>query len=157
MAPHHQDIPVPSHRYIPGLTPRHSDNWFDDIKASVDAHTPSEHLHETLAFRAGRLYFDLGFYWECHQVLDVVWMQTKDPSAERDMVLALIQLANARLKTAMNQPLAAWRLCDMVETRLSRCPTDRAVLGLHVVDMQSLAGDTRLASRKPNDKSDTRD
>lgn len=141
------DVPLPTHRYVPGFSPRHHDQWFDEIKASVTAKTPIEQLHQTLAFRAGRAYYAQGYYWECHEVLDVVWVQTKDPSAERDLVLAMIQLANARLKILMNQPRPAWRLCDIVETRLSRCPKDRAILGVHASDMQSLVSEARVAAK----------
>lgn len=141
------DIPVPPHVYVPGFSPRHHDNLFDDIKASVPPHMPAPELHKTRAFKAGRLYFDEGYFWECHEVLEAVWIQTKDPSPERDMVLALIQLANARLKMLMRQPRAAWRLCDMVETHLSRCPTDRPTLGLQVQEMLALVATARQASK----------
>lgn len=96
----------------------------------------------------GLAYFDAGFFWECHEVLEAVWRQTTDPSAERDMVLALIQLANARLKVLMLQPRAAWRLCEIVETRLKRCPTDRAVLGLEVTDMRERVKTARTIAKR---------
>lgn len=128
------DFEYPPYPYVPGRSPKYSDTdfAFDDIKASVTPGLRPEQLGETLAFKAGCAFYDRGFYWECYQVLDPVWMQTEDPSPERDLVLALIQLANARMKLASGRPHAAWRLCDMVEAHLSRCPKDRAVLGLRV-------------------------
>jgi hypothetical protein len=137
------DIPLPPWLYVPGFSPRHHVNFFDDIKASVTPDMPVQKLHETAAFRAGWLYFQRGYYWECHDVLEAVWRQTKDPSPERDMVLALIQLANARLKVLMRQPRAARRLCDMVEAHLSRLPEDRPVLGLEVGQMRELVKEAR--------------
>lgn len=131
-------IQLPPHAYVPGLSPRHPLNAFDAIKASVTATTPIEELHKTQAFLAGRKFYDAGFFWECHDVLEAVWVHTRDPSPERDIVLALIQLSNARLKVKMRQPRAALRLCEMVEIRLSRCPTDQKILGLHVSDMSKL-------------------
>ena len=144
-APH---IPMPTHAYVPGFSPRHPPAMFDVIKASVTPATPVSKLHRTMAFIAGRQYFDAGFFWECHEVLEPVWTQTKDPSPERDMVLAFIQLANARLKVLMRQPRAAWRLCDVVETRLSRCPSDRVILGLHQPEVLSLVSEARLIAKK---------
>lgn len=135
---------MPPHAYVPGFSPRHHDNLFDAIKASVKPGMAVDQLHKTKAFAAGRLYFANGYYWECHEVLEVVWRQTQDPSPERDLVLALIQLANARLKVLMLQPRAALRLCDMVETHLARCPRDRAVLGVQVSEMLSLVSEARL-------------
>lgn len=138
---------MPSHAYLPGRSARHPAHWFDDIKASVTEDIPAHELHTTMAFIAGRVYFDAGFYWECHEVLDPVWMQTKEPSPERDMVLTLIQLANARLKMRLGQLRASWRLCDMAETHLSRCPTDRKILGVHVSEMLSEVISTRRAAK----------
>ena len=147
MADEHQKIELPPHVYVPGRSPRHPARWFDDLKASVPPDIEPGQLQNTLAFKAGKAFFDAGFYWECHEVLEVIWRQTKDPSPERDMVLALIQLANARLKLLMARPRAAWRLCDMVETHLARCPTDQHVLGLDTEQMRAEAKATRKEAR----------
>jgi hypothetical protein len=142
------DIPLPPHAYVPGFSPRHPASLFDVIKKSVPAGMPAEDLHATRAFMAGRRFFEAGYFWECHEALEPIWMQTRDPSPERDMVLALIQLANARLKIEMRQPRAARRLCDMVETHLSRCPGDRPVLGLRVSDMLVLVKEARGIAKR---------
>ena len=123
-------IPKPPHAYIPGQTPRHPEDWFDPIKDGVrEARTAAE-LAQTKAFRAGLAYLEAGYFWECHEVLEAVWMQTGQDTAEREMVQALIQLANARLKLRMDRPRAVARLCDMVEAHLDRLPPDDAVLGI---------------------------
>lgn len=57
-------------------------------------------------------------------------MATRDPSVERELVQALIQLANAKLKLLMDRPRAARRLCDMVDAHLARCNDCKVVLGL---------------------------
>ncbi len=121
---------MPPHAYVPGVNGRHPEDWFDAIKASVTPEVPVGALDGTRAFVAGRAYLDAGYYWECHEVLEAVWMQTPEGSQERDMVQALIQLANARLKLRMERPRAALRLCDMVEAHLARCPSDRPILGV---------------------------
>lgn len=144
-SPH--DIPMPPHVYVPGFSPRHHDDWFEPLKTSVTPDVPVDELHNTPAFIAGRVYYDAGYFWEAYEVLEAVWLHTKDPSPERDMVLALIQLANARLKVLMRQPRAAWRLCDMVDTHLSRCPTNGKVLGLDVSEMSSLVSEARLIAK----------
>ena len=138
---------LPPHAYVPGFSPRHPATLLDGLKATVSPRTPPSELHLTPAFVAGRIYYDAGFFWECHEVLDVVWLHTADPSAEREIVLALIQLANARLKVLMRQPRAAFPLCDVVETRLSRCPQDRRILGLQVSDVAVLLSEARLTAQ----------
>lgn len=137
------DHPVPPHAYVPGTTPRHPEGWFDTIKASVTEDVPVQNLHDTAAWQAGRAYFDAGYYWECHEVLEAVWMRTPEGSQERDMTQALIQLANARLKIKMQKPRAAWRLCALVTGHLSRCDEGKTILGLKVREIRRWVDQTR--------------
>ncbi|MGZ2259187.1 DUF309 domain-containing protein [Roseobacter sp. A03A-229] len=133
----------PPYAFIPGQTARHPETWFDEIKASVKAGMAPDDLQQTAAFQTGLAYLGAGYFWECHEVLEAVWMQTTDPSPEREVVQALIQLANARLKLAMLRPKAAHRLCEMVEAHLLRCEGDAAVLGLRIADLRAAIADTQ--------------
>lgn len=134
---------MPPYAYVPGQNPRHPEDWFDQIKASVTADVPVAALDQTAAWQAGRAYFEAGYFWECHEVLEAVWMRCPDPSPERAVTQALIQLANARLKLKMAKPRATLRLCDIVERHLALCEGQGAILG---IDMQEIAfgvGETR--------------
>lgn len=86
----------------------------------VDGMSPAE-LAGTAAWRAGWVYFEAGFFWEAHEVLEPVWMQTAHGSAVRHLVQGLIQLANAALKARMARPRAVLRLCEMVDDHLEAC------------------------------------
>lgn len=134
---------LPPHAYIPGQTPRHPEDWFDPIKASVTDAIPTLNLHKTDAFQAGLFYFHQGYFWECHEVLEAVWMHCPDPSPEREMTQALIQLANARLKHLMGKPRAVQRLCDLVEGHLARCAGVDVVMGLSVAQIAGWNAQTR--------------
>lgn len=134
---------MPPHVYIPGKTARHPDTLFDVIKQSVTPGLPPDQLHHTQAWMAGMAYLEAGYFWECHEVLEAVWMQTREQSAERDMVQAVIQLANARLKLLMDRPKAAARLCGMVYSHLDRCPSDRPILGLWVAELVAAVRQTQ--------------
>ena len=123
-------IPLPPWAYVPGKAPRHPEDWFDAIKSSVRPGMTPADLQGSEAFVTGLHYLAEGYFWECHEVLEAVWMETAEGSAERDMVQALIQLANARLKIRMERPGAARRLCDMVEAHLSRLPEGEAILNI---------------------------
>ena len=127
-----RDVPFPDHVYVPGASARHPEGWFDALK--VD--TPT-------ALKAGLVYFEAGYFWECHEVLEAVWMEAEDPSAERDMVQAIIQLANARLKLLMKRPRAADRLCDLVEGLLETVPVEAAPFGLDPEIWRVALEDTR--------------
>jgi predicted metal-dependent hydrolase len=114
-----REIPDPPFACVPGQTARHPEGFFDFLKAD-----------RATALRAGLVYFERGFFWECHEVLEAVWMETPDPSPERDMVQAVIQLANARLKLRMDRPKAAVRLCGIVRRLLDQVPEGTRPLGL---------------------------
>ena len=77
-------------------------------------------------------------------MLEAVWLHTPEWSAERDMVQALIQLANARIKIRMQRPNAARRLCDMVLAHLSRCPVAVPTLGLERPEIERLVQETLI-------------
>lgn len=138
------DVPLPPHAYVPGSNARHPEDWFDALKATVRPDLSAASLHHTKAWRAGIVYFNAGFFWECHEVLEAVWMQTPNPSAEREMVQAIIQLANARLKLRMNRPRATRRLCVKVRAHLSGIGDDRVILGWTVGKVLRLVEETEI-------------
>lgn len=137
---------MPPHAYVPGKNERHSEDWFDGMKVGVQGDIAAKDLHQTQAWQAGLAYFEAGFFWECHEVLEAVWLRTPDPSAERDMVQAIIQLANARLKLLMKRPRATLRLCEMVRVHLARCPQEDPTLGMSVRELIPLVRDTEAAA-----------
>ena len=135
------DIPMPPHAYVPGQNARHPEDWFVTIKADVGTGLAIE---QTGAWRAGLVYLEQGYFWECHEVLEAVWMILPNPSAERNMTQAIIQLANARLKLLMGKPRATLRLCAMVRELLAGC--DGLILGVEVSWVLKQCGTTeRLA------------
>jgi uncharacterized protein len=135
-------VSVPPHAYVPGLNARHPEDWFDHIKASVTDETPIELLGQTEAWLVGLSYFHDGYFWECHEVLEAVWMRAPDPSPERTIIQAMIQLANARLKIRMGKPNAARRLCTMVDDLLQQCGAGEAILGLRLSDIAAWVHET---------------
>ncbi len=106
--------------YIPGVTPRPPEGAFDAVKASVHPGMDAGALAASAALAEGlRLYRD-GYFWECHEVLEAVWMAARDGTPEKAAVQGVIQLANAALKARMGRPRAVRRLCGMAETLLAQ-------------------------------------
>lgn len=126
------DIPLPTHRYVPGRTPRHAEGAFEAFHASVGAGP----LAETLAWRAGWHFIEQGFFWEAHEVLEPVWMVLPPNAPERRFVQAVIQVANAALKLEMGRPRAALRLCGIAEGLMAECAGPSAILGLDRVRVE---------------------
>ena len=129
----------PSHAYVPGQNARHPEDWFDRIKSSV---MPDVAVQDTQAWQIGLAYLQAGYFWECHEVLEAVWLSLPDPSAERDMTQAIIQLANARLKVKMNRPKATFRLCDIVDELLRS--HSGSILGIPVDDVTRWTNELRV-------------
>lgn len=114
-------IPFPPHAYVPGQNARHDAQFFQALHASVTPGMTPDQLMQTRAWAVGQIYLDQGYFWEAHEVLETVWLQTKPNSVERHFVQAMIQLANAALKERMNRPKAVRALCDRVDTHLRAC------------------------------------
>lgn len=107
--------PLPDHRYIPGQTPRHPDDAFDPIRNCALTETQTETAPQNPAWLYGLKLFDAGFWWEAHEVWEVVWMNARPNSAERAMTQAVIQLANAALKREMGAENACRRLRQIAD------------------------------------------
>lgn len=121
----------PPHAYVPGQTPRHPEDLFDQFKVGL-ADVPASQLNETQAWSYGLAFLKDGYFWEAHEVLEAVWMACPPNAPERLMVQAVIQHANAQLKRKMGQDRAAQRLdkrmVELAGEAVSRAGTD--VLGI---------------------------
>ncbi|NNK17449.1 MAG: DUF309 domain-containing protein [Sulfitobacter sp.] len=135
---------MPPYAYVPGQNARHPEDWFDQIKGSVTSGMSASALAQTQAFQAGLAYLKAGYFWECHEVLEAVWLQTPQETPEREMVQAFIQLANAQLKVRMNRPKAARRLCGIVQDHLQHLSGKGAILGQRPEDVQMILDEVRI-------------
>lgn len=133
----------PEYAYVPGRTPRHAEDAFDVVRQTAKANMSPEQLTECTAFRLGLRYLDAGFYWEAHELFEPVWMALPNPSAERQFVQCLIQIANGYLKVKMDKPKAASRLVTIARGLFSNVSSDtddhgRALMGVEKVRVQAL-------------------
>ena len=125
------DIPKPSHAYVPGVNARHPDDWFDPLKQGVVPGMRESDMQESDAWRAGMFYRQEGFYWECHEVLEPLWLIAPSETLRR-FLQANIQMVNAQLKLRMGRPKAARRLCKIVAAHLDACAPHEVILGQSV-------------------------
>ena len=140
-------LPLPKHRYVPGLTARHPEGAFDRVRDMADAETSSQTAAQNTAWLHGLDLLEAGFYWEAHEVLEQVWMNAGPQTPERAMVQAVIQLANAALKHGMARPNAVLRLCAIAEDHLHAAALTGAadIMGLTPTDLQSQINRVRYA------------
>jgi uncharacterized protein len=116
------DWPLPGHAYLPGRTARHPEGAFDAIRDAAPRPTRSEEAASNVTWRHGLRLFAGGWFWECHEVLEPVWMNAAPNSRERALVQAVIQLANAALKARMGQDRACARLCARARELAAEAP-----------------------------------
>jgi len=128
----------PAHRYVPGVNGRHADAFFDPLKTDVTKGMTEAQMQASLAWQAGAAYRAQGYFWECHEVLEALWIAAPDGPV-RSYIQAVIQMANAQLKVKMGRPKATLRLCECVCTHLNACETRTMVLGQRVENLRAEA------------------
>lgn len=104
----------PPHPYVPGKSKRHPQHLFEFLKADVD-NLKVEELPDTCAWQYAEIFYQEGYFWEAHELLETVWLTCPPNSAEKIYVQGKIQSANAKLKQCMGQHKAAAKLLKDVE------------------------------------------
>lgn len=141
-------LPMPNYAYVPGRNQRHHENAFDAIRATAELGHNVAELSTCDAFQAGLQFFEAGYFWETHEVLEPVWIALPEGSVEKQFVQGLIQLANGRLKLRMDRPKAALRLVGQARGLI---PTNASatVMAVRVMEVHrwidALEGDILLA------------
>ncbi|MGZ0188887.1 MAG: DUF309 domain-containing protein [Alphaproteobacteria bacterium] len=104
------EFPFPSYAHIPGVNSRHPEGLFLDVKAMAPAVSDAKSLSSNAAWDHGLALLSEGYYWECHEVLEAIWLKALPNSRERGLIQGVIQLANALLKQKSGQRKGATRL-----------------------------------------------
>ena len=105
-----ESFPMPHWAHVPGETREADHARLVPVKALVphrfERFVPADHP----ALRHGLALNDAGFFWECHEILEAVWMVAPQGGRDRILLRACIQIANANLKSKMQRVAAATRL-----------------------------------------------
>jgi hypothetical protein len=137
--------PLPSARYLPGHTQR------PERAVQTDRLQISEEMQlaisETWSRNESYLYgvdlYNLGYWWECHEVLEALWHLAgrKTPSAR--FLQALIQIAAGNLKRALGSEEAAQNLWRRGVEGLE--PLKPVYMG---IEIEPFAGDVRAYAER---------
>ncbi len=109
------DISLPSHAHVPGSGSAPDLGPLERAKDLTPAVTRAAEWQENVPYLYGHDLLQAGYYWEAHEVWEAVWLATPANGPERFLLQALIQNANARLKSGMQRENAAARLHIQVE------------------------------------------
>lgn len=138
--------PLPDYKHLPGINQRPDDKLLQTMAMQASPITQEADANENIAWLYGIRLIENGFYWEAHEVLEVVWMRAPHNSRERFLVQCLIQIANAALKQVLQKPTAAARLCDMAEQCRQRAfPINSAkLMGFSASQLDNAIGQCRV-------------
>jgi hypothetical protein len=140
------DWPLPREPYLPGITQRPGgDDDVHRVAAMAPDPTNPKAWRENAAYLAGFRLYEAGFGWEAHEVWEPVWMHATPHSAERYLLQGLIQLANARLKFAMDRDRAGQRLLQIASGLLEEASFAAEPKVLMGVNVKTLLSDVRSA------------
>ncbi len=109
------DISLPSGVHVPGSGSKPDMVPLEQAKDLAPAVARAQDWQDNVAYLYGHDLMRAGFNWEAHEVWETVWLATPANGPERLLLQALIQQANARLKSDMHRENAAARLYAQVE------------------------------------------
>jgi hypothetical protein len=101
---------MPQWAHVPGETREADHARLAPMKARVPHRFERFVPADDPALRHGLTLNDAGFFWECHEILEAVWMASPQGGCDRILLRACIQVANANLKSRMQRAAAAMRL-----------------------------------------------
>lgn len=120
---------LPQRAWLPGHGEGPDRLWLDAVK---DTCTDSDLV--ATGFHLVRS----GYFWEAHELLEKAWANRSPNAPEREMLRAVIQIANALLKARQDKAGAVARLLQDAQDTLAALHPGRPVFGLTPVNLQRL-------------------
>jgi hypothetical protein len=132
---------LPAYRHLPGQTPHPTRDPKGHSYGHPEPDLPDlnhEDWRKSEEYLYGIDLFNEGYWWECHEALEGLWLTAGTGSPAGHVLQAVIQCAAAHLKAFTDRPQGAMRLHDH-SLKHARWSGDRK-LGL---DMDGMTRDTR--------------
>ncbi len=142
MSARYTKVPLPTYRHLPGLTTHPNRAPEEHAMGKPDPAPVS--LNETPWQKSeSYLYaidlFNAGFWWECHEILEGMWLVTGRKTKAGKTMQIIIQWAAAHLKIAVDHPLGARRLIS--QSRQHVAEVGHHCLGVDLEAMQQATED----------------
>lgn len=133
--------PLPRYRFVPGRSPHPRR---DRQGHSYGRPEPKAERVERSAWKTSRAYlfgidlYNLGYFWESHEVFEALWHAAGSDSAEKQFFQAIIQIAASNLKFFMDADSAGRALAERALTKLSDLPPE--FMGIDVAALRREVG-----------------
>jgi uncharacterized protein len=131
-------IDLPAYAHLPGVNGRHEEGFLDHVINLAPELTLSDGSGANIPWLFGLRLFDVGFFWEAHEVWEAVWLRAAPNSRERFLLQGMIHLTNAFLKQKCGQVKAAQRLKTLAEECFVRAFQGAKGLSVMGVDFQEV-------------------
>ena len=115
MADRFSDRPLPPYRHVPGRTPHPTRDPDGHSYGQEEPELPSLNDHrwqDCSHYLYGIDLFNEGYWWECHEVLEPLWLAAGIGTPAGHVLQAVIQCAASHLKTRTGQLRGGRRLLD---------------------------------------------
>lgn len=144
------DRPLPDYRHVPGRTPHPTKSPEGHSFGRPEA--PVRDLNQAPwaacpEYLYGLDLFNEGYWWECHEVLENLWLAAGLGTPAGHALQAVIQCAAAHLKVVSGQPTGAKRLVQHARAHAEWAGSPR--LGLDLVAMVAATEAHVLAGGPP--------
>jgi predicted metal-dependent hydrolase len=104
-------LQFPKQKFLPGQGQAHPDKLLPEVLQTANHRCFSA---ETWKFSQPYLYaidlFNAGYWWEAHEILEMLWNETGRRSETAEFLQGLIQICAALLKKSQSVPAGALRL-----------------------------------------------
>lgn len=107
-------LDLPSIAHVPGSGSVPDMVLLEVAKGLATKVTRAAGWQDNAAYLYGHDLLDAGYFWEAHEVWEVVWLNCPPNSAEKVLLQMLVQRANAELKLNMGRSNASRRLAGQV-------------------------------------------
>ncbi len=113
--------PLPAAPHIPGSGTHPDHAALAGVKARCPLAVTDANWRDCPPYLHGLDLYASAYYWEAHEMWEPVWLATQPNAREHQLMVGLIQLANAALKLRMQQTNAAGRLARLALLQLGEC------------------------------------
>ena len=141
---------LPPTHHIPGTGSVASLEFLQQVSGLTPHQTVSDAWQSNVPYRYGWYLFFRGYYWESHEIWERVWLNCGHNSREKRVMQALIQLANAKLKSVQGNAKTAQKIQRMAADLISEAfsgfqdDTHFTIMGLKQRDLLELSQDNAL-------------
>ncbi len=110
-------LPLPRCRYVPDVSSPGQRRFIRQFLSEILPAGRTEEA-ERVRFYYGADLFDVGFYWEAHEVWEPLWLASPSRSGERAFLHGLLLATAALLRAEVGKKTAAQRLALRAEAKL---------------------------------------